>query len=374
LDRGHDISISPAGTLAFVTGFELDDGNDGHVRSVTIAYDLAGSQAGEARWVTRHHASTGNYGSWHNAVSEDGTRIFVSSTVRDVNAALSDERMLTHAYDATTGKLLWTSELGGADHGFVPGHTGTDRAWKGAVSVSPDNDLVYVTGHHCEGGTCTGRYALVTVAYDQTTGEERWVQFHESFGPPGTVSHPKAVSAATSPDGSVLYVAGACCWTPEDRGTSDQTTLAYAANTGELLGVARHQYSEPGLNDGLQILVSPEGGSIYTVSDVLPTWPQPTYLGISTYSPPISLSANAFRSRRDWLVDLTWIGSGDDEVEILRDGTLIAEIDDTNTYTDELDRPKKGSTFTYKVCRTTVSTCSNEVAVEIGNRTRAGVP
>lgn len=367
---GSDVAISPDGTVAFVTGFEQIDVEQVHARPVTVAYSLGGGTAGDQLWIARHDSATGNYGSWHNAVSDDGERVFVASTVQ-IDDTPFDERMSTHAYDAATGELLWSAQFGAADYGFAPGHTEPDRFWKGAITVSPDNDLIFVTGNHCEGGTCnTGVYAMVTVAYDQATGEERWSQIHEGIARParGSGLNPAARTAATSPDGSHLYVVGTCCWSSSTGDDGDQVTLTYDPATGEELATARHSYvgETPFINEGKQVLVHPDGSAIYSVSAILSGsmlgW------GVAAYAPPITAKVQASRLHGDWLVDLTWTAPGVNTVDIYRDGDLITTIGAAEAFTDTLGKQRPGSTVDYQVCESNTDHCSQVITVKLNAR------
>lgn len=368
LQFGFDIAIAPDGDAAYVTGFEQPDPDDTPVRPVTVAYELDGEAKGEERWVARHEATTGRYAAFSNAVSHDGTRVFVTRPVDKVDSPVSDYRMLTHAYDSETGELLWSSEFAGADHGFIPGHTEPSEQSKSVIAVSPNNDLMFVTGQHCEGGRCTGRFAQVTVAYDQATGEERWHQIDESFGLSRRIGDgsPRGTSAATSPDGSILYVAGACCWAKDGTLTSDQVTMAFDAATGEHLGIARHRYQDTGRTEGEHLLVSPGGDAIYTITQVSPNSPDPAYWGVSAYSPPFALSATVHKDHGRWFADLAWSGPAPERVDVYRDEELIATVANSGVYSDEIGTVRGGETFEYRVCSAGTQTCSKAVETDVG--------
>lgn len=88
------------------------------------------------------------------------------------------------------------------------------------IAVSLSNDLVYVTGGHCEGASCSGDFASVVLAYDQRTGKKVWSHLDAVESPP--IARTLHTSVAVSPDGTRVYIAATCCATrtslaPETR-------------------------------------------------------------------------------------------------------------------------------------------------------------
>jgi len=285
-DKASDVAVSPDGKVAYVSG--TTEPVPDQVADITIAYPVSGDSQGRPLWITRGETYPEVNHFRHSTLSADGARLLVTGSVV-VDDSQRDQRMETKAIDTATGNVLWSSQFGAADHGFLPGHTEPNREHKGSIAVSPDDELVFVTGQHCEGGICDGAYALVTVAYDQATGEQRWVQIHESNGVPNRISSssPRGVGVATSPDGSQLYVTGACCWNTEVVETNDQVTLAYDSAIGELLATGRHRFADDGRNQGLYLLVSPYDGTVYVVTYVEPDGARAQdYWGVSAYTAP----------------------------------------------------------------------------------------
>jgi hypothetical protein len=63
-------------------------------------------------------------------------------------------------------------------------------------------------------------------------------------------------------------------------------------------------------------------------------------------------------------VDLTWGGGSASQVDIYRDGSLVAGGVSESTYTDNIDK-KGGASYQYQICETGNPTnCSNSVQVE----------
>ncbi|MFW6010865.1 MAG: PKD domain-containing protein, partial [Gemmatimonadota bacterium] len=72
-----------------------------------------------------------------------------------------------------------------------------------------------------------------------------------------------------------------------------------------------------------------------------------------------TLDVTAQKVRGVRTAELSWSGSDATEFDILRDGELIATVEDQTTYSDELGRGGGGS-ITYQVCEADTDTCSNE--------------
>jgi hypothetical protein len=136
---------------------------------------------------------------------------------------------VTIAYDAVTGKALWTTRYdnGGNDQGR-------------AIAIGPSGHVVYVTGRSFAKNT---GYDDATIAYDAVTGRKLWVARYN-----GKASQDEFANAITvAPDGKSVYVTGG-----SDGRTSriDFATVRYGVATGKQLWVGR--YNGPGnLNDSL---------------------------------------------------------------------------------------------------------------------------
>jgi len=65
-------------------------------------------------------------------------------------------------------------------------------------------------------------------------------------------------------------------------------------------------------------------------------------------------------------VDLFWSGATSGNIDIYRDGPLIATVPNQGGfYTDHIGRNGRG-TYTYRVCQEGTGNCSNQVAVRFG--------
>jgi hypothetical protein len=80
----------------------------------------------------------------------------------------------------------------------------------------------------------------------------------------------------------------------------------------------------------------------------------------------ITLSASGYRLRGVHTVDLTWSGATSANIDIYRDGGVIATVPNSGSYTDHTGNKGGNVRYTYKVCEAGTSTCSNEVTVKFG--------
>src|SRR5438034_69235 len=77
---------------------------------------------------------------------------------------------------------------------------------------------------------------------------------------------------------------------------------------------------------------------------------------------PITLSAAGRKVGGINTVRLTWSGATSANINIYRDGNVIATVPNTGTYTDSTGDTGRAR-CTYKVCEVATFTCSNEVTV-----------
>jgi choice-of-anchor B domain-containing protein len=84
-------------------------------------------------------------------------------------------------------------------------------------------------------------------------------------------------------------------------------------------------------------------------------------------SPPteFTLTAEGRRDQGVHTVDLTWEGASSDQIDVFRDGMVIATVENDGSYTDSTGN-RGAATYTYQVCEAGSSTCSNEATVRFG--------
>lgn len=127
--------------------------------------------------------------------------------------------------------LASTSSQGSTNHAWVATHGGLDHDEPYDVATSPDGTRVFVTGStepYIEGTTARASSDWSTVAYDAETGEKVWSA--EQDGPARGPDHAYAV--AVSPDSATVVVAGDMGVGQLDAG--DGAIVAYDAPTGEV--------------------------------------------------------------------------------------------------------------------------------------------
>jgi hypothetical protein len=65
-------------------------------------------------------------------------------------------------------------------------------------------------------------------------------------------------------------------------------------------------------------------------------------------------------------VDLVWSGATSANIDIYRDGVVIATVPNSETYTDSIGARGGNARYTYKVCDAGTQNCSNQVTVRFG--------
>lgn len=190
--------------LVFLTG-NLDHEVNGSVSEDEVVYAF-NAQTGEQVWRSLYTPGDG--------ATETGELV---TTARDgsvvVVAGIDFEGandLLTVAYNASTGEVLWSDTYDGPRGGY-------EMPCSRCMAVSPDGRTAYVGVWP---GESTGP---VVVAYNVTIGDRVFVAMPES---PGTFDN--AAAMALSPDGSTIVISG-----DEGPVSSSTMTVAFDARTGE---------------------------------------------------------------------------------------------------------------------------------------------
>jgi hypothetical protein len=103
------------------------------------------------------------------------------------------------------------------------------------------------------------------------------------------------------------------------------------------------------------------------------TTPTPTATPTATSTPTptptpgqITLSARGYKVQGQQTVDLSWNGATSNNIDIYRNGVLIATVPNIpGFYTDHIGARGKG-TYTYRVCGAGTQNCSSQVTVRFG--------
>lgn len=125
-----------------------------------------------------------------NAASPDGSTVFAAGWI----GAYDARTFLTIAYDADSGEQLWAKTYGGGQQ---------DQG--ASIAVSPDGSTLYVAGTHTI-DEATLDLDWATIAYNTANGSVRWSKTYD--GPAVDESDDRAAAVAVSPDGQLVYVTG----------------------------------------------------------------------------------------------------------------------------------------------------------------------
>jgi thermitase len=199
----------------------------------------------------------------------------------------------------------------GWDRDYGWGRINVYRAVQAAVGESADHPPTVTITNPTDGDTVSG---TVTVTADAT--DDNGVMQVEFLVDGGSIG--------VDTDGSDGWSAS---WATTEYGGGSHTVSATATDTAGQTAV-----------DSVTVSVSNGGGDA------------------------ITLTATGYKVRGLQKVDLAWSGATSTQVDVLRDGQLIATIGNDGSYTDNVDQRGSGS-YTYQVCEAGTSICSNQVTV-----------
>ncbi|MFN2544651.1 MAG: PQQ-binding-like beta-propeller repeat protein [Actinomycetota bacterium] len=190
--------------------------------------------------------------------SPDGSTVFATGAVLDSN---DSEDVLTAAYRAATGELLWRATYGGAN---------AQQAQ--AIAVSPDGRHVYVAGWtQVNNGSFFGGYHGVVVSYDAGSGTERWATVYTSpdqrdENPWGIAVGPSVDATGHTVDPETVYVSGVEQLPSQTEGDPRDANFVAVAFDGATGAVRwRSLYDGPAheWDYGYEIARSPDGRFVY---------------------------------------------------------------------------------------------------------------
>ncbi len=137
----------------------------------------------------------------------------------------------------------------------------------------------------------------------------------------------------------------------------DGTVVAWSWDFGDGNGSSAQNPSHPYATSGtysVGLTVTDDDGDQHTASqDVTVT---------DGGTGGISLSATGYKVRGRQKADLDWSDATGTQVEIYRDGLLLATTDNDGFYTDNIDH-RGGGSYTYQLCEAGGSPCSNEATI-----------
>jgi thermitase len=199
----------------------------------------------------------------------------------------------------------------GWDRDYGWGRINVYRAVQAAVGESADHPPTVTITNPTDGDTLSGTVTVTADATDDNGVTQ--VEFLVGGG-----------SIGVDADGSDGWSAS---WATTEYGGGSHTVSATATDTAGQTAV-----------DSVTVSVSNGGGDA------------------------ITLTATGYKVRGLQKVDLAWSGATSTQVDVLRDGQLIATIGNDGSYTDNVDQRGSGS-YTYQVCEAGTSICSNQVTV-----------
>ncbi|WP_307040735.1 S8 family serine peptidase [Agromyces ramosus] len=238
-DSAHSMDVTSDGERLIVAGNSFPAG-PGTFRPdfVTAAYD---PESGEELWSATYDGPLQGGDELNGfGLSPDGSTVFVAGSSGG-DGTQSD--FVTIAYDSVTGKQLWLQRFDEKGEGD----------FLGGLTVSPDGDLVFITGM----ATRELSTDFATIAYDAATGEQEWISYFD--GPGKETEDPRDI--AVSPDGSTVVVTGQSAG-PEGSGLTNFGTVAYAAGTGAELWSAQHDGPAHGIDIPTTVTVA-ETGTVF---------------------------------------------------------------------------------------------------------------
>jgi outer membrane protein assembly factor BamB len=235
------VVFNPSGSAVFITGSSPDLGSLGNTSFATIAYDAA---RGVQIWVGRYQGyNRGSETARTIAISPDGSHVFVTGTSPPEDGEPYLDELATVAYDAVSGAQLWVGRYHGPARSY-------QMIFSGGLCVSPDGTTLFVSGdshQENDGG-------MVTLAYDASTGVQRWVQRHAGAG----------TGIAVSPNGLEVFVGG---YSPGglSGNRSGATAVAYTSGGAELWDKRSDDVTMTTGGIGSAIAVSPIGAQVFEV-------------------------------------------------------------------------------------------------------------
>nr|NIO85788.1 PKD domain-containing protein [Candidatus Aminicenantes bacterium]NIQ71681.1 PKD domain-containing protein [Candidatus Aminicenantes bacterium]NIT27715.1 PKD domain-containing protein [Candidatus Aminicenantes bacterium] len=223
-------------------------------------------------------------------------------------------------------------------------------------STDPDGTIVSWDWNFGDGNTSTAQNPTHTYAAAGTYTVTLTVT--DNDGATDSVSKDVTVTANIPPTADFTYVVTDLTVVFTDTSTDpDGTIVSWDWNFGDgntsTVQHPTHTYAAAGTYTVTLTVTDNDGATDSISKDVTVTEPG-----------AIDLTANHYKSKGVHYVDLTWSGATGVNVNIYRDGVLIATTANDGSYTDNLGRGVKG-TFTYQVCETDGSVCSNVATITI---------
>lgn len=209
------------------------------------------------------------------------------------------------------------------------------------------------SSHHCLIWEAFANYGIGEGAVATRRGGGPFANYNvtESFTVPSSCSGSTGNNAPTA---SFTYTTTDLTANFDGSGSSDSdgSIVSYAWDFGDgATGsgqTASHTYGSNGTYTVTLTVTDDDGATDSTNQSV----------SVSTSTGGgISLSATGYKVKGVQNADLSWSGATTSQVDIYRDGSLIATVSNSGSYTDNIGQ-KGGGTYVYEVCEAGTSTCS----------------
>jgi outer membrane protein assembly factor BamB len=267
-DIAYDLAVAPDGSAVYTVGRSMLDTFD----FATAAFDPA---TGAELWSQRFDAGRREYAVAAKPAA-DGAALYVTGPSFHETQNFNFE---TIAYDAKTGKVIWTNEYDDPNH--VP-----DRPT--SMAIAPDGSIVYVSGV----SGAQDRRDWRTLALSTEDGSVLWSR---QYGTRRHFEWPGDVVAAAG--GSSIFVTGSEKRV-DQRGHDlwNGATIAYQARTGDLLWKTNVKRFT-----GYRVAPSPDGTTVFLVGSIMDSRGFVDYMTIG-----LSSSTGEIEWRRRYSTDLGW--------------------------------------------------------------------
>ena len=329
------------------------NGHGTHVAGSAAALDDGAGVVGMAPGARLHAVkvlsdSGSGYTSWIIAGIDWVTQH--ADTIEVANMSLGCE-----CYSQAQDEAIARSVAAGVTYAVAAGNSAKD-----AATFSPANhpDVITVSALADFDGAAGG----AGVASCRADQDDTLADF-SNFGAGVEIAAPGVCITSTWPGGGYSTISGTSMASPHVAGSAalvaaspSTTPWTPAGIESALIGAGNLGWHDDSGDGTAERLLDVSSTTVFAprmvapASAVEPTRPADT---------AITLEASKRVAKNGTFVDLTWTGST--SVDVFRNGSRITSVSGTS-YTDKL---RSSGSYTYEVCTTGTTTCSNQVTVEV---------